>query len=145
MDNKIIYITKYEAQEVKMNLNKNIFFAEIFGEKIETEGKYAQAMANAFAFPHALPEMKIGWYNDYICDLTWIEQEDIILLIHDYDLMLADDLKIKKDIIADFEEIILPWWGGEVVRHMVGVKPRNFLIYLEGTPDKLKQRMERKT
>lgn len=91
-------------------------------------------MANAFVFPHVLPEMKIGWYNDYICDLTWIEQKEILLLIHDYDLMLVDDLKTKKYIIADFEEIILPWWEGEVVGHMVGAEPRKFLIYLEGVP-----------
>ena len=38
--------------------------------------------------------------------------------------------------------IILPWWEGEVVGHMVGAEPREFLLYLEVTPHKLKQMME---
>lgn len=134
MKNKIVYVTKDEAKEVKMDAIKtgDTFFAEIYGDKIKTEEDYVQAMANAFAFPHALPELKIGWYNDYISDLMWIEQKDIIMIIHNYDLMLVDDLKTKKNIIAGFEEIILPWWEGEVVGHMVGGVPRKFLIYLEG-------------
>ena len=134
MKNKIVYVTKDESRVVKMDAIKNedTFFVEIDGDKIKTEEDYVQAMANAFAFPHALPELKIGWYNDYISDLMWIEQKDIIMIIHNYDLMLVDDLKTKKNIIAGFEEIILPWWEGEVVGHMVGGVPRKFLIYLEG-------------
>ena len=72
MKNKIVYVTKDEAKVVKMDAIKNgdTFFAEINGDKIKTEEDYVQAMANAFAFPHALPELKIGWYNDYIrCEL----------------------------------------------------------------------------
>ena len=88
-------------------------------------------MADAFAFPHKLPEMKLGWYNDCINDLMWIEQKEIVLIIHNYDLLLIDNLKLKNDIMADFEEIILPWWEEEVVGHMVGGVPRKFLVYLE--------------
>ena len=88
-------------------------------------------MAEAFAFPNKLPEMKRGWYNDYINDLMWIEQKEIVLIINNYDLMLVDNLKLKNDIMADFEEIILPWWEEEVVGHMVGGMPRKFLVYLE--------------
>ena len=61
----------------------------------------------------------------------WIKQKDIVLLVYDYDLMLTDDLKIKKNIVADFEEIILHWWEGEIVGHMVGRVPRGFEVYLE--------------
>lgn len=133
MKNKIVYVTKNEAKMIKSKVkqNREIFFVEIDGARIRTEADYVQAMADAFVFPHELPEMKIGWYNDYINDLMWIEQKDIVMIIHDYELMLADDLKTKKNIMADFEEIILPWWEGEVVGHLVGGTPRGFLIYLE--------------
>lgn len=60
-------------------------------------------MAEAFAFPHKLPEMKLGLYNDYINDLMWIEQKEIVLIINNYDLMLVDNLKLKNDIMADCE------------------------------------------
>ena len=45
--------------------------------------------------------------------------------------MLVDNLKLKNDIMADFEEIILPWWEEEVVGHRVGGVPRKCLVYLE--------------
>lgn len=133
MNNKLVYITKDEAERIKNHAlnNEGVFFAEIEGAKIRTEADYVQEMSNAFAFPHELPAMKIGWYNDYISDLMWIEQKDIVLLIHNYDLMLCGEQKLKKNILDDFEEIILPWWEGEVVGHMVGGMPRGFMVYLE--------------
>lgn len=133
MNNKLVYVTKDEAEQIKNHAlnNEDVFFAEIEGAKIRTEADYVQEMSNAFTFPHELPAMKIGWYNDYISDLMWIEQKDIVLLIHNYDLMLCDEQKLKKNILDDFEEIILPWWEGEVVGHMVGGMPRGFMVYLE--------------
>ena len=88
-------------------------------------------MASAFILPQVLPAMKIGWLNDWLSDLMRIKQKDIVLLVYDYDLMLTDDLKIKKNIVADFVDIILPWWEGEIVGHMVGRVPRGFEVYLE--------------
>ena len=48
-----------------------------------------------------------------------------------YDFMLLEDLKIKKYAMLDFEEVILPWWEGDVVGHMVGGEPRGFFLYIE--------------
>lgn len=133
MENKIVYITKDEAEIIKVNARRNqdVFFAEIAGDEIKTEEDYVQVMSNVFFFSQKLPEKKLEWYNDYICDLMWIKQKNIIMLIHNYDLMLINNLEVKNEIIADFEEIILPWWEGEIVGHMVGGMPRKFLIYLE--------------
>lgn len=133
MNNKILYVTKDEANIIKRNAieNENVFFAEIYGDRINTEEDYVKEMSNAFIFPHELPEMKIGWYNDYICDLLWIEHKEIILLIHNFNYMLADDMKTKKNILADFEEIILPWWEKDVVGHMVGGNSKSFLVFIE--------------
>ena len=133
MNNKIVYIAKEKAEEIaKCSLyDEDIFIAEIEGANIKTEADYVQAMSDAFSFPHELPARKLGWYNDYICDLMWIEQKHIVLIIHEFDLMLSDEPKLKKIILDDFEEIILPWWDGEVVGHMVGGTPRDFFVYLE--------------
>lgn len=133
MNNKIVYVTKNEAKLIKADAVQNgeIYFAEIDGAGINAEEDYVRAMADAFAFPHKLPEMKLGWYNDYINDLMWIEQKKIVLIINNYDLMLVGNPKLKNDIMADFEEIILPWWEEEVIGHMVGGVPRKFLVYLE--------------
>jgi len=88
-------------------------------------------MASKFKFPHELPAMKIGWYNDYINDLSFIEENNIIMIVHNYDLLLINDLKTKEKIMADFEEIILPWWEGEIIGHLVGGMPKQFMIYIE--------------
>ena len=133
MNNKIIYIAKDEAKRIKMDALKNqdIYLAEIDGARIRTEGEYVQAMVDAFAITHPLLGMKIGILNDWMEDLTWIEQKDIIFIIHNYDLMLSDDLKTKKKVMLYLEEIILPWWEGDVVGHMVGGEPRGFMLYIE--------------
>ena len=133
MNNKIVYVTTKEVREIKEKAiqDKDVFLAEIKGAEIETEEEYVKAMANAFFFPNNFHSMKMGWFRDYICDLMWIEQKEIIVVIRDYELMLVNETKTKEIIMDDFEEIILPWWEGEVVGHMVGVGPRKFSIYLE--------------
>ena len=133
MNNRINYISKMEAEKIKKDAlkNKAVFFAEIEGNEIKTEEDYVQAMANAFCFPQELPGKKLDWCNDYICDLMWIKQKNVILLIRNYDLMLIDYLEVKNNAIADFEEMILPWWEGEIIGHMVGGVQRRFLVYIE--------------
>lgn len=133
MKNEIVHITKERAIEVKKEVlcDADTFFVEIEGAKINTEEDYVREMSKAFKFPCELPSLILGWYNDYINDLMWIKQNSIILLIHDYDLMLKDEKMLKCEIMDDFLEITLPWWEGEVVGHMVGGKPRRFIVYLE--------------
>lgn len=133
MNNRINYISKMEAEKIKKDAlkNKAVFFAEIEGNEIKTEEDYVEAMANAFCFPQELPGKKLDWCNDYICDLMWIKQKNIIFLIRNYDLMLIEHLEVKNNVIADFEEIILPWWEGEIIGHMVDGAPKRFLVYIE--------------
>lgn len=133
MNNKIVYIATDEVKKIRTDAlnDQDVFLAEIDGARIRTEEEYVRAMIDAFAIPHPLLGMKIGILNDWIEDLTWIKQKDIVFIIHDFDSMLLDDLKAKKIIMLDFEEIILPWWDGDVVGHMVGGQPRGFRVYLE--------------
>ena len=133
MNNQIVYIEKDEVTKIRTDALKNqdVFLAEIDGARIRTEEEYVRAMADAFAIPQPLLANKIGFLNDWKSNLLWIKQKDIVLIFHDYDLMLMDDLKTKKIIMLDFEEIILPWWEGDVVGHMVDGEPRGFRVYLE--------------
>ena len=136
MNNKIVYIAKDEMKKIKTDAlnNQDVFLAEIDGNRIRTEEEYVQAMIDAFAIPYPLLGMKIGILNDWIKDLTWIDQKDIVLIFHDFDFMLLDDLHAKKLIMIYFEKIILPWWEGEVVECMVGGEPRGFMLYIESVP-----------
>ena len=141
MKNQIVYVTKHEARRIKKDAeqDREVYFVEVNGAGIKTEEDYVRAMADAFAFPVVLPKMILGWYNDYINDLMWIEQNEIVLLIHDYDLMLTNHPKIKMAILSNFEEVVLPWWEKDVVGHMVGGVPRKFTVYLESPQAKFQE------
>jgi len=123
--NQILYALKEEVKAANVSAvqDKGTFLAEIQGSEIQTE--------EAFVFPYELPKMILGWYNDYIHNLLWIEQDSIVLIMYDYPLMLLDKPHLKEEIIETFAEITLPWWDKDVVGHMVGGKPRSFMIYLE--------------
>lgn len=133
MNNKILCITKKEVEAVKSFAKdcKNVFFSEIDGAKILSEESYVREISKAFGFFDKLPMATLEWCNDYLCDLMWIEQESIVLLISNFNVMLTNAPEIKRNIIADFEEIILPWWEEDVIGHMVGGVTRKFLVYLE--------------
>ena len=134
MKNNIVYVDKEEAEKIKTNfLNcQNVFLAEVDGSNINSEEEFVLQMSRAFMFPHELQWLKLGWFVDYIRDLMWIdENKEIVLLIDNFERMLLDDKKLKKRIIHEFVEIILPWWEEDVIGHMVGGKTRKFMVYLE--------------
>ncbi|MEZ3427305.1 MAG: hypothetical protein K1W13_07870 [Lachnospiraceae bacterium] len=136
MKNRIVYVNEQEADAVKAEAlqKENVFFAELDGRSIQTEADYVREMELVMNCPYEKSDMylKLGWYHDWICELLWLGEKDVVLLLRGYDFMLRNNEKTKKRIVEDFEEITLPWWEGEVIGHMVGGKPRSFMVYLEG-------------
>ena len=136
MKNRIVYVNEQEADAVKAEAlqKENAFFAELDGRSIQTEADYVREMELVMNCPYEKSDMylKLGWYHDWICELLWLGEKDVVLLLRGYDFMLRNNEKTKKRIVEDFEEITLPWWEGEVIGHMVGGKPRSFMVYLEG-------------
>lgn len=136
MKNRIVYVNRQEADAVKAEAmrKENVFFAELDGRFVQNEADYVREMELVMDCPYEKSDTywKLGWYFDWICELLWLGEKDVVLLIRGYDRMLSDDEKTKRRIIEDFEERTLPWWEGEVMGHMVGGKPRSFMVYLEG-------------
>ena len=136
MKNRIVYVNEQEADAVKAEAlqKENVFFAELDGRSIQTEADYVREMELVMNCPYEKSDMylKLGWYHDWICELLWLGEKDVVLLLRGYDFMLRNNEKTKNRIVEDFEEITLPWWEGEVIGHMVGGKPRSFMVYLEG-------------
>lgn len=132
--NKIHYKNKIEMQGILESLKRtpNVFVAELFGIALPSEKEFMTGTLDAFCLPSICARyLDYSWYNDYICDLLWIEKPDIAMVVHDFNYILQDDPKIKQWWIEDLERIVLPWWDGEVVGHMVGGYPREFNVYLE--------------
>lgn len=135
--NKIHFVSKVEIQKIKNNIEKdsNVFIAELFGEQLNSEKDFMAGTLDAFHLPSFYTRyLNYSWYNDYICDLLWIEEHNIAMFVHNFDSMLKNDDQIKKWWLEDLEKIILPWWDGDVVGHMVGGYPREFNVYLEIKP-----------
>lgn len=131
MTNKKIILSSLEMEKIKseLMLNKDVFFVEINGNECQCLDDYLYIIWKIFMFP--IEKRSMDGYIDWICDLTWLDEDKkIIIVINNFSEFLKNDLKSRNIIIKDFEELILPWWETDVSEHVVGGKPRTFLVYL---------------
>ena len=63
-------------------------------------------------------------------DLSWLNKEQIIIIIKNFSQFLQRDALSRKAIIEDFNELILPWWESEVIDCVAGGKTKKMFIYL---------------
>ncbi|MBP2000770.1 hypothetical protein J2Z69_001801 [Paenibacillus shirakamiensis] len=124
-------ISPKELMFIKQELTSypNILVVELNGSEIQSWEDYALAIQQNFRFPTSCTD-SIDRYLDWIRDLSWIEREKYILVIHQYDKFLQQNPKLKNDILADFTDIILPFWQEEVESVVVGGKAKTFMVYL---------------
>ena len=133
-DNKIFYVAKEEIEKLKEHLAtvSDTYVVELEGADIQTEREYVWEIDTKLQVPYDISSrLTLGWYHDDITDCTWIEEKHIILIIRHFDDMLKNCPKVKQNIIDEFNSVTLPWWGGEIIGHMVGGEPKEFLVYLE--------------
>ncbi|MBD5093446.1 MAG: barstar family protein [Subdoligranulum sp.] len=133
--NDIIHISKQREQEILFLLkqNQNTFYVIINGKHIRTLPEYLKVMSEEFSFP--IPSKSVDGYLDWIRDLTWIEQENIVLFIENFSHFLEDDPSQKAKMIKLFRDSILPWWDGDVERYVVEGEKRSFQVYLVDADD----------
>lgn len=130
MENRIIYISYKEIEEVRHNLKQDgeSYIVEIEGEKCLYLTQYLDLMSSHFQFP--IKAKGLDGYNDWLRDLSWINKKQIIIIINNFQQFLKKDNSSKMAIIQDFDEVILPWWESEVVNCVVGGTPKKMLVYL---------------
>ena len=133
--NDIIHISKQKEQEILSLLkqDQNTFYVIINGKHVRTLPEYLKVMSEEFSFP--IPNKGVDGYMDWIEDLTWIEQENIVLFIEDFSHFLEEDPSRKTQMIELFRDKILPWWDGEVERYVVEGEKRSFQVYLVDADD----------
>ena len=109
MKNRIVYVNEQEADAVKAEAlqKENVFFAELDGRSIQTEADYVREMELVMNCPYEKSDMylKLGWYHDWICELLWLGEKDVVLLLRGYDFMLRNNEKTKKRIVEDLSLI----------------------------------------
>ena len=134
MNNQTIYIAKGQEKQIikKYNL-KNYYIAKLDGSNIHTFSDYMNAIIIAFQFPKNMfiNTNSIDAYNDWMRDLTWIDQYDgYILIIENFEQMMSSYPKEKNIIMDEFRETIYPFWQDEVLHTVVDGKAKGFFVLL---------------
>lgn len=129
--NKIVLLSasSYNAVRKELASDDNVLIVEVDGAKCSCLSEYLHTISNAFSFP--TQPSGLDGYNDWICDLTWLDSDlKIAIIIEHFSKFLRDDLNAKKCVLEDFKNVILPWWETDVINHMIDGKPRLFSVYL---------------
>lgn len=133
--NSIHRTNHFEICPVIQNARKEpqTVLIEMQGKDIQTSDDYIDEAEKIFHFPSPC-EGNANRYLDWIRDLTWFDDEycrsRYVFVIYNFSIMLSKNAFTKNEIICDFEEIILPWWDGEVEKHVVDGKRKIFDVYL---------------
>ncbi|MCP1225198.1 barstar family protein [Sebaldella sp. S0638] len=130
MKNKIYYVSSEEMHDLKKKLRKkeDVFVVEIDGDFVQDKGEFLDIMTEEFKFPYSVTGF--DGYLDWIRDLEWLKSEEYILIINNFGNFIKKDILLKKMIIEDIEEVVLPWWEKEVEDCMVEGKAKPFNVYL---------------
>lgn len=130
MKNKMQYVSSKEMIDIMKTLKKNesIYFAEMDGRTVQCQISFLNAMNELFKFP--IPARSFDGYFDWIRDLDWLKKDEYILVINNFKEFMNSDSALKKQIITDFEEIVLPWWQEGVEKYVAEGKTKPFNVYL---------------
>lgn len=129
--NELLYVDSKKIEEIKKNLksNKDVFIVELNGENIQSWRDYISEIQKKFQFPTNCFD-SVDRYLDWIRDLEWLNKESFVVIINSASSFLKDDAELKKQIISDYVDTILPFWQSEVQRVVVEGKRKTFMVYL---------------
>lgn len=130
MNNKIIYQSQTHIETIREQAysNDDVFYVEVNGRECKRFSDYLVDISHKLYFPTVVNGF--AGYDDWITDLTWLRQNNIIMVISNYQEFLKDDMSYRKKIIEHLEQSVLPWWETEVSSCVVEGKPKTFIVYL---------------
>jgi len=131
MKNMISKIGINEFKNIKneFKINRNIYIAVVDGKNIQSWDSFFDNMIEKLKLP--MKEYRnVNAYLDWMRDLKWLDGEGYILFIENWVDFMKEDLDMKRNIIDDFENYILPFWDTEVEQVVIGGKTKMFNVYL---------------
>lgn len=131
MKNKIWCVNKKEFENlcIQWENDEKLFIAVLDGDLVQNWNQYLDKMYELFQMPND-SKKGVATYLDWMRDLEWLQCEGYILVINNYKKFIGTNTELKKSIIKDFEEYILPFWEEEVVNCVVGGYPKLFNVFL---------------
>jgi len=129
--NKVLIVNSEDINFIKKKLisDGKTFLVEINGATIQTWEEYISEIQEKFKFPTTCFD-SVDRYLDWMRDLGWLDAEKYALIINNFNLFLKNEPELKKSIISDFNDVILPFWKEEVEKVVVGGKVKEFMVYL---------------
>lgn len=130
MSNKVQNISEAEFNAISKEYSQNddVFYVCLDAAQINTLQDYFREMGKAFLFPR--PAKSFAVFDDWMRDLDWIKQEEIVLVITNASQLLSRSGEGAGAVINDFETLILPFWEGDVGKYIVGGASKKFNVYL---------------
>ena len=105
---------------------EDVFIVRLSGKECPNLQSYLRAASERFGFP--ITSGTADSYNDWLCDLSWIKQKTVVLVINDFDAFLSGSPADKEKIIRGFKDTILPWWEHYVLEYAADVPQRPFYV-----------------
>jgi hypothetical protein len=132
MENKIYRVTASELPLLKKQLVSmgDVWIGEIDGNSIRDLKDYFRVIYELMRFPRFSKFPNYPGYEDWICDLSWLNADGYVLIITNYSGFMSEDLEEKEYVIKAFEEVILPWWQKDVEKYVVEGKAKPFNLVL---------------
>lgn len=132
IENRIVRVTPEELASIKAAQlgDPPLWWVEIDGGAIQSWLDYIRVIQREFHFPERDTDCGIDAYNDWMRDLQWLEKDKFVLVINNFGDFLTEDQRLKRIILEDLADLILPFWENEVETVVVGGTPKPFLVYL---------------
>ncbi|GAB1530034.1 MULTISPECIES: barstar family protein [Brevibacillus] len=130
-NNKVLETNREKIESLKVELatTEGFHIVEMSGANIQSWKDYISEIQMKFKFPTSCLD-SMDRYLDWIRDLDWLDKDGYVLIIYGYSDFLKDDPRLKKEIITDFTDVILPFWQEEVKEVVVEGKAKSFMVYL---------------
>jgi len=130
MENKIYHLSSAEMKERKKSLeiDESLFLIEIDGKTIHTRAEYLAIVSKLCRFP--ISSCNFDSYEDWMTDLSWLKKDAYAIIIYNFSHFLDQDTESKGFVMEGFSELLLPWWEGDVEKHVVDGKAKPFNVYL---------------
>ncbi|MFC0183836.1 Barstar (barnase inhibitor) [Pseudarcicella hirudinis] len=83
--------------------------ASIDGEKVQDLSQFYETLGKIFKFPD-YAENNLDSFDELINDLEWLNEEEILIILKNYDLLLSEEsLETKEVILSIFDDAAEEW------------------------------------
>ena len=95
---------------MNLKIGKNVFISAINGENCGEKEDLMDEIANALEFPDYFHE-NFDSLHECLTDLNWIDRNDIVLVINNYDMLLSEGKRENQDILKNVFQAVETHWS----------------------------------